>query len=92
MGGGLLHVAQRHAGVKGGGNERVPERVRADRFADPGAARNPADDPPGAVPVQPPPVTGDEDGSVAAFPGGQVDRPAGAGRQRDSDYLAALSG
>jgi hypothetical protein len=51
VGGGLLNVAQRHARVEGGGNERVPQRVRADVLADPGAARDLADDPPGAVPV-----------------------------------------
>ena len=75
-----MNVAQRHAGVERGGNEGVPERVRADVLADPGAARDLADDPPGTVPVQPPPVTGDEDGAVAAFPGDQVDGPGGAGR------------
>jgi hypothetical protein len=35
---------------------------------------------------------GKEDGAVAAFSGGQVDRPGGAGRQRDGDDLAALAG
>jgi hypothetical protein len=57
-----LNVAQRDAGVEGGGDERVPECVRADVLADSGAARDLADDPPGAVPVQPPPVNGDEEG------------------------------
>ena len=68
----------------------MPERARADVVADPGAARDFADDTPGAVPVQPPPVVGEEDGAVAAFPGGQVDRPGGAGRERYGDDLAAL--
>ena len=88
MGGGLLHIAQRHPGVERGGDERVPERVRPDSFANPGPTRHPAVHPPGAVPVQPPPVTGDEDRPVAAFPGGQVDRPGGAGCERDGDDLA----
>ena len=70
----------------------MPKRVRADGFADAGAAGDLADDPPGAVPVQPPPVMGEENGAVAAFSGGQVDRPGGAGRQRDGDDLAALAG
>src|ERR1035437_6403933 len=35
---------------------------------------------------------GEEDGAVAAFAGGQVDRPGGAGRERDGDDLAALAG
>ena len=51
----LLHVVQRHPGIQGCGDERVPERVRADGLGDPGAAGGFADDPPGAVPVQPPP-------------------------------------
>src|ERR1017187_2642366 len=70
----------------------VPERVRASGLADPGPARDTAHDPPGTVPVPPPPVTGEEDGSVAVFPGGQVDGAGGAGRQRDGDDLAALAG
>jgi hypothetical protein len=37
VGGGLLHVAQRHASVERGGDERVSERVRADVLADAGA-------------------------------------------------------
>ena len=49
----------------------MPERVRSDGFGDPGAARDLADDPPGAVPVQPAPVRGQEDRPGAAFPGGQ---------------------
>ena len=92
VGGGLLHIAQQNPSIKRGGNECVPKRVRADVFADAGAAGDLADDPPGAVPVQPPPVMGEENGAVAAFSGGQVDRPGGAGRQRDGDDLAALAG
>jgi hypothetical protein len=64
--------------------------VRSDGLGDPGAARDLADDPPGAVPVQPSPVFGEEDGAVAAFAGGQVDRPGGARGERDGDDLAAL--
>jgi hypothetical protein len=56
--GSLLDVAQRNPGIQRGGNERVPERVRRDGFGDPGAAGGLADDPPGAVPVQPPAVCG----------------------------------
>ena len=92
VGGGLLHIAQRNPSIKRGGNKSVPKRVGADVFADVGAAGDLADDPPGAVPVQPPPVIGEEDGAIAAFPGGQVDRPGGARRQRDGDDLAALTG
>ena len=70
----------------------MSERVRADGLGDPGAARGLADDPPSAVPVQPPPVCGEEDRPGAAFPGGQVDRPGGARGERDGDDLAALAG
>jgi hypothetical protein len=69
-----------------------PERVRADGLGDLGAAGDPADDPPGAVPVQPPAVSGQEDRSFAALADGQVDRPGGARRERDGDDLAALAG
>jgi len=78
VGGGLLHIAQRHAGVQGGGDERMPEGVRSDGLGDPGAARDLADDPPGAVPVQAAPAFGEEDRAVAAFAGGQAGRPGGA--------------
>ena len=92
MRGGFLHVAQRDAGVERGGDERVPQGVRPDGLGDPGAAGDPADDPPGAVPVQPPAIRGQEDGSFAALADGQVDRPRGARRERDGDDLAALAG
>jgi hypothetical protein len=76
VGGGFLHVAQRHAGVERRGYECMPEHVRADMLADPGAAGDPADDPGGAVPVQPPPVRGDEQRPFGALADGQIDRPA----------------
>jgi hypothetical protein len=60
VGCGLLHVPQRHPGVEGGGDERVPQRVGADMLVDSGATGYPPDDPGGAVPVQPPPVRGEE--------------------------------
>jgi hypothetical protein len=49
--GGLLDIAQRHAGIERGGDERVPQCVRSESFADPGSVRDAADDPPGAMPV-----------------------------------------
>ena len=56
VGGGFLHVPERHAGVQGGGGEGVAQGVGPDGLGDPCAAGDPADDAPGAVPVQPPPV------------------------------------
>jgi hypothetical protein len=52
---------------------------------------DPADDPAGAVPVQPP-VRGDEQRPFAALADGQVDRADGARGERDGDDLAALAG
>jgi hypothetical protein len=66
---GLLQIAQRNPGIERRSNKCVPERVRADRLGDPGAARHLADDPPGAMSVQAVPVAGEEDGAVAAFGG-----------------------
>jgi hypothetical protein len=62
----FLDITERDSGVEGGGDERVPQRVRPDRLGDPGAAGDPADDPGGAVPVQPPAIGGQEDRPVAA--------------------------
>ena len=89
---GLLHVAQRDPGVEGGRNERVPQGVRADLLGDPGAPGDPADDPGGAVPVQPSPVASEEQRPFGALAGRQAERPGGARRERDGDDLAALAG
>ena len=69
----------------------MPQRVQPDRLADPGTAGYSADDPGGAVPVQPRPVKCEEDRSFHAFADGQVDRPRGTGRERDGDNFAALA-
>ena len=61
-------------------------------LAIPGVARHPADDPGGAVPVQPSPVRGGEQRPFGSLADSQVDRPGGARRQRDGDHLAALAG
>jgi hypothetical protein len=57
-----------------------------------GAAGDLADDPAGAVPVQPPTVGGQEHRAVGALADGQIDRPGSARRQRDGHHLAALAG
>jgi hypothetical protein len=51
-----------------------------------------ADDPPGAVPVQPAAVRGQEHRAAGTLADGQVDRPGGPRRERDGDHLAALAG
>ena len=90
MRGGFLHVAERDPGVERGGDEGVPQGVRADVLADSGAAGDPADDPGGAVPVEPPSVRGEEQRSFGALADSQVDRPGGARGERDGDDLAPL--
>jgi len=77
MRGRFLDIPQRNPGVEGGGDEGVPQGVRPDRLGDPGAARDTADDPGGAVPVQPLSVRGEEDRPFHAFADGQVNRPRG---------------
>src|SRR6266536_3081277 len=72
VGGGILHVAQRHASIQRGSNEGMPECVRADDLSDPSAAGDAAHDSGGAVAVQPPAVWDHKDGAFAPFADGQV--------------------
>jgi hypothetical protein len=51
-----------------------------------------ADDPCGAVPVQPLSVCSQEGRPFQPLTDGQVDRPGGAWCERDGHYLAALAG
>jgi hypothetical protein len=60
-------------------------------LANPARRGDPADDPPGGVPVHPLPVRAPEDRPVEAFADGQVNRSGGARRERDGDQLAALT-
>jgi hypothetical protein len=92
VGGGFLHVPQRHPGVERGGDERMSQRVRADMFGDAGAAGDPADGTRGAVPVQPLAVRGQEQRAFGALTGRQVDGAGGAWGERDGDDLAAFAG
>ena len=68
VGGGLLHIAQRHPGIERSGDKSMPQRVRPDGLADAGAAGDPADDPGGAVPVQPPPIRARKTGPSGRSP------------------------
>ena len=87
-----MHVVQRHSGVQGGGDERVPQGVRADVLGDPRAAGDPADYSRGAVAVESLPVDCGEERSFGALADGQVDGAGGARGERDGDDLAALAG
>jgi hypothetical protein len=92
MRGGFLHVTQRNSRVESGSDKGMPQGVRADVLGDPGTSGDPADDPGGAVPVQPSAVCGDEQRPFGALADRQVDRPSRAGGERDGDDLAALPG
>jgi hypothetical protein len=80
VGSGFLHVPQRDPSIQRGGDERVEQRVRPNGRGDPGAAGDPADDPPGAVAVQSAPIGSQEDGSFGTLAEGHVDRPGSARR------------
>jgi len=82
----------RDTGIECCGDECVSERVRPDGLRDPSALSDPADYSSGAVPVQTAAIHSYEDGPFASFADGQVNRPRGAGCQRDGDDLAALAG
>jgi hypothetical protein len=86
-----LDVAQRYAGVEGGSNESVSQRVGADRLDDPGSSSNVPHDASCAVPVETPAVAGGKDRPCGSFADGQVDGASGARRKRDGDGLAALA-
>jgi hypothetical protein len=58
----------------------MPQGVRPDALDDCSAAGYPADDPPGAVPVQPLSIGAEEDWASAALADRQVDRPCRARR------------
>jgi|HubBroStandDraft_1064217.scaffolds.fasta_scaffold07294_8 hypothetical protein len=92
VGSGFLDVAERDAGVERGGDERVSQSVRSDGLLQSGAAGDPADDPPGAVPIEPIAGWSEEGRSVAAFANGQVDRAGGPRGERGDGFLAALAG
>jgi hypothetical protein len=64
--------------------------MRPDGLGDPGPAGDLADDPSGAMAVQPPPIGRQEDGSFASLADCQVDCPRGAWYERDGDDLPPL--
>jgi len=89
--GGFLDVAQRHAGVERGGDERVPEGMRTDLPGDAGPTRDATDDPSCGVTVEAFTLRCDEDGAFTALAHREVDRARGARRERDGDDLATVA-
>jgi hypothetical protein len=86
-----LHVAKGHAGVQGGRDEGVTQRVRTDPLGDPGSAGDPAHDPPSDVTVEPATVGLDEDRPVAPVTDRQVDGAGDAWGEGHGGGLAALA-
>jgi len=89
VGSSFLHFAQGNTGVEGGGDERMPQRTRADRPFDPSPLSQPLHDPSRRMSVQ---ATGamrvQEDGSLVTFTDAQVNGTGGAGCEGDGDDLA----
>jgi len=89
--GSVLHVPQRHAGVKRGGHEPVAQAVRADGIGDARPPREAPDDLLRAVTVKPPPGARPEDWPVLAPVEQHVDGSGRARRQRRHLALSALA-
>ena len=85
----FLDVSERDAGVEGCGDERVSKAVWRDALVDPGALHQSLDHPISAVAVHPSTFDAEEDRPHRAFPDVQIERPPGAGCDRDGDVLAA---
>src|SRR5947209_1022116 len=69
----------------------MAQGVGPNSFGDPGFAGDAAHDASGGVTVEAFAVVADKDGSVVAFPDGEIDGPGGAGCKGDGDDLAALA-
>jgi len=82
---------ERDAGVEGGGDECMTQRVGSDTFRDTGLAGDAVHDATRGVTVEAMPVAVEEDGAFAAVAYREVDGACGAGREGDGDDLAALA-
>jgi hypothetical protein len=87
----FLHVAQRHTGVQGGGDEGVAQCVWSDPLADPDTASDTAHDPPGSVPIEPVAVGSEEEQAFDTFADSQVDCPGNAWGEWHRHQFAALA-
>lgn len=86
----FLNVAERDTGVEGGGDERVPQRVRADALAHTRPFREAPDDPRRGVTIEPSAVHAEEDRTLEPVPDGEIDGTSRSRRERDGHDLAAL--
>ena len=91
MGGGLLHVSQRHSDIKGSRDECVPEGKGSNWLCDSCSPGDTPDDPDGPVTVETLAVSADEDGAAVAFADGQVSGSGGTRCHWDGHGLASLA-
>ncbi len=78
MTGCFLNVAERDAGIEGGGDERMPQRMRTDLLEDPGPAGDSTHNPGSAVTIETATGTVTEDRTGAALTDGEIDRSGGS--------------
>ena len=90
MAGGDLDIPERDSGVKCGGDEAVPQRMRRDVLGDAGPAGDAAHDAGGAVAVQALPRARQQERPAETFPRSQVESPTYPRGQRDDGDLGAL--
>jgi hypothetical protein len=87
----LLDVAEGHACVGGGGDERLPQGMRPDGLVDPGISRYAAHETASYGAAKAPPVGADKDRPGKPFPDGKVDCPSRPPGYRHSHNFAALA-
>ena len=87
----LPNITQRHAGIEGGGDEGVAQRVGPDPLGDPSPSSDTAHDAASCVTVESLPGCVNEARPVDAFADGQVDRAGDPWGERHGDELAALA-
>ena len=85
MRGSLLDIAQRDPGIRAAVMNACLSMCGVTALVIPARRAALRTIRPGAVPVQPPPVRGQEHRAAGAFADGQVDRPGGPRCQRDGD-------
>lgn len=87
----LLDVAERDAGVEGGGDEPVAQGVWSDLVVDPGRLADATHDPCCGVTVERPASVRSQNRAFVAFADDEIDRPGGPWGEWHDDSLAALA-
>ena len=92
MAGGVLDVPQGHTSIEGGGDEAMPQAVRADPLVDPSSSGESFHCSVSGVAVHSLSVGPQEDRTGYSFANVKLDGSGGARGQRDHCALASLSG